>query len=96
MSLLRPRRRSAPSRFVTVAFFLFVAGFHLPTTARAVSMHWKGTPVDANWSNGSNWTEGHPPSSGDDLTFPATSTILSTNNDIDGLSLVAITFSGAG
>ena len=69
----------------------------LPGAAFAVSMHWKATPADANWSNGSNWMEGHAPNSGDDLTFPATSTILATNNDLAaGLNITGISFNGAG
>src|SRR5215471_19331962 len=69
----------------------------LPAAAGAVSMHWKATPADASWSNGSNWDEGHPPNPGDDLTFPATSTILATNNDLAaGLNVSSIAFNGAG
>jgi len=68
-----------------------------PAAGSAISMHWKATPVDANWSNGSNWMEGHPPNSGDDLTFPATSTILATNNDLAaGLTVASISFNGPG
>jgi hypothetical protein len=69
----------------------------LPFPAVAISMHWKATPADANWSNGANWDEGHPPGNGDDLTFPATSTILATSNDLAaGLSIIGISFNGAG
>ncbi|MGE5415087.1 MAG: S-layer homology domain-containing protein [Syntrophomonadaceae bacterium] len=69
----------------------------LPSAAFAISMHWKATPADANWSNGANWAEGHPPNPGDDLTFPATSTILSTNNDLAaGLNITGISFNGPG
>ena len=71
--------------------------YGLPAAAGAVSMHWKATPADASWSNGSNWDEGHPPNPGDDLTFPATSTILATNNDLAaGLNVSSIAFNGAG
>jgi S-layer homology domain len=71
--------------------------FGIAALGRAASAHWKATPVDGNWSNGNNWTEGHPPNSGDDLTFPVSSTILATNNDLAaGLDIIAITFEGSG
>ena len=95
-----PSRRRVTRIFGIRRFSLFLPVLvlsGLPAAALAVSMHWKATPVDANWSNGSNWDEGHPPNPGDDLTFPATSTIPSTNNDLAaGLSLVAISFDGPG
>ena len=89
----RPREGCALRRLFPIAllFALF------PSAGFAASMHWKATPVDANWSNGSNWVEGHPPGSGDDLTFGATSTVLATNNDLAaGMSIIGITFLGPG
>src|SRR5262249_12638441 len=47
--------------------------------------------------NGANWVSGHAPSSGDDLSFPASSTILATTNDLGaGINIIAITFQGSG
>ena len=86
-----PLRRSLRSLRLSLLFAL------LPSAGFAVSMHWKATPADGNWSNGSNWAEAHPPNNGDDLTFPATSTILATNNDLAaGLSITGISFNGPG
>jgi hypothetical protein len=77
-----------------LVFALAIAS--LPAVATA-SAHWKATPADGNWSNGSNWMEGHPPNSGDDIVFPATSTVLGTTNDLAaGMTITAITFQGPG
>jgi len=66
-------------------------------SARAASRTWSATPADGNWSNSANWLGGNPPGPGDDLTFPATSTILASTNDLSsGISIVAITFLGNG
>ncbi len=90
-------RPSDPGSLIRRSLRLALLLVLLPGAASAISMHWKATPADANWSNGSNWAEGHPPNPGDDLTFPATTTILATNNDLSaGLSISSITFSGPG
>jgi hypothetical protein len=76
---------------------LFLALGAVAGAARGASGTWKATPADANWSNGANWSYGHAPNPGDDLTFPATSTILATNNDLaSGINITAITFLGSG
>src|SRR5262249_25941823 len=87
-----PARALAP-RLVLVASIVFAAA----SFARAASQSWKTTPVDGNWSNGANWVSGHAPSAGDALSFPASSTILATTNDLTaGMNIIAITFQGSG
>jgi fibronectin-binding autotransporter adhesin len=59
---------------------------------------WTGA-VNNLWSNGGNWSGkgGNPPAAGDDLTFPAGASNLSTSNDITaGTSFNSISISGSG
>jgi len=73
---------------------------HLILTASLVSAAtatWSSTAADGNWSNGSNWLAGHAPNSGDDLVFPATSTVHATTNDLAaGFVASSITFHNGG
>jgi len=81
-------------RVLVLALFAFVAG---RTPCRAATATWSTTAADGNWSNGNNWLAGHAPNSGDDLVFPASSTVLATNNDLTaGFAASTITFHGGG
>jgi hypothetical protein len=77
--------------------FLLVALSLLAAVAEAATVTWSATPVSGNWSVGANWAGGAAPNPGDDLVFPATSTILSTTNDlVAGIAINSITFNGNG
>jgi hypothetical protein len=53
--------------------------------------------AEAGRTNAANWDEGHAPNPGDDLVFPATSTVHATNNDLSADQAVsAIRFNGPG
>ncbi|QQS18200.1 hypothetical protein IPL68_06235 [Candidatus Saccharibacteria bacterium] len=59
---------------------------------------WTGA-ANANWSNGGNWTgcdNGGVPENGDALAFPEVATNKSMSNDIAGLSVTGLSFSGTG
>src|SRR5271154_6267295 len=88
-----PRR--TVSAFLVTALFLALGLSR--ADAHAAPLTWSATPVSGSWSVGGNWIGGTPPNSGDDLVFPATSTILSTTNDLTaGLAINSITFNGSG
>lgn len=59
---------------------------------------WKGGGADANWSTVENWVEGQAPGGGaaalDDLVFP-TSSVTTTNNDLNNAVFNSITFTGS-
>ncbi len=96
MSLNRSRARTHGRRRLS-PILLALALLGIPHAGRAASAIWKSTAADGNWSNGNNWLSGHAPNPGDDLTFPASSTVLATNNDLTaGISIIAITFQGPG
>jgi hypothetical protein len=74
---------------------LFLSLSVLAARAQAANVYWSPTPVSGNWSVGENWVFGAPPNPGDDLVFPATSTIKSTTNDLAaGIAINSITFNG--
>lgn len=67
------------------------------TPVTAATLRWTGShPTQSTWSRGANWDTGSPPQDGDTVVFPAGAARLANNNDIAGLNLVAIRFSGAG
>lgn len=58
---------------------------------------WTGLdPNNSNWSTPANWSPGAAPTSGDSLVFPAGAARLVNVNDITGLTLNGIAFTGAG
>ena len=63
---------------------------------------WTGAGADDNWSTNANWQEGLPPSGGDSLVvgdsvvFPAHAGPETSNNDLTGLSLAAVTIADGG
>jgi hypothetical protein len=82
------------NRFALVAI-LVLALASVAAVGHAASAIWKTNYIDQNWSNGANWMSGHPPNSGDDLTFPLTVTPVNTLNDLPaGMSFSSITFEG--
>ena len=88
------RKNSRPiDRFAPVAM-LVLAFASVAAVGQAASAVWKTSPIDGNWSNAANWVAGHPPNSGDDLTFPATGGMVTLNDLAAGLSFTAITFQG--
>ena len=58
------------------------------------TLTWTGTS-GSYWSTAGNWNLGVAPITGDDLTFPATGN-LTTTDDIPGLTINSITISGTG
>jgi autotransporter-associated beta strand protein len=63
--------------------------------ARAADRTWNGGGADNNWSTGANWG-GSAPAAGDALFFGGSAKPVNTN-DVDGLSVLGLTFnSGAG
>jgi hypothetical protein len=66
--------------------------------AAADTCTWTGA-VNSNWSNGGNWTgcdNGGVPENTDSLTFPASASNKTNTNDLVGLNLRFILFSGDG
>ena len=60
---------------------------------------WNGTAggSDYNWNTPANWNEGSVPTTGDDIILPAvTGGALNPQNNITGLSVHSITFTGGG
>jgi autotransporter-associated beta strand protein len=72
-----------------------VAGFFAVRPAQAAATRtWSGSsPVDANWNVLLNW-DNATPVSGDSLVFPSGAARLTNTNNIAGLSVAAMTFSG--
>ncbi len=69
----------------------------LAVSGQATTVTWSATPTNGNWSVGGNWAGGTAPNPGDDLVFPATSTIHGTNNDlVPGTAIHSIAFDGNG
>lgn len=83
---------------VTMLFFVAVAGLSLLLSGNnvfAASKTWSGGGSDGKWSTASNWTPSGAPTSGDDLTFDYANTTANTpTNDITGLNIHSITFTG--
>lgn len=80
-----------------LGFFAFVAVIALnPSPALAATKTWTGTSGDHKFNTAGNWSPSGAPSNGDDLVFPNTVTDKSPDNDIVGLSVAGITFSGNG
>ena len=93
-SLCVPSTISVAARSWALAVFALIA---VAAAGQAVTRTWSATPTNGNWSVGANWAGGIPPVAGDDLVFPATSTIQSTNNDLaPGTDILRITFDGNG
>ena len=73
----------------TLFYSIVAAGLLFPN-AEARSVYWTGGGDGLTWNDGANWG-GTPPSDGDDVYVGAT-----TVNDIPGISLKSLTFTGAG
>lgn len=64
-------------------------------SSTAATLRWTGaSPVNANWSRGANWDTGNPPVDGDTLIFPAPAARMNNVNNIAGLNLAGIRFTG--
>jgi subtilase-type serine protease len=61
-----PRSRPLLVAVTRLALALTVAVALAPTPALAQTVTWTGA-VDSRWSNGSNWSTGMPPTTGDDV-----------------------------
>lgn len=70
----------------------------IPTAvAAADTCTWTGGGIDANWSTAANWSvcdASGVPENGDSVIFPASAANKTNTNDLSGLDLVSITFSG--
>ena len=58
------------------------------------ALSWTGA-TDANWGTSTNWSPSAVPANGDSLTFPAGAAILANTDNLTGLSVNSLTFSGA-
>lgn len=58
------------------------------------ALSWTGA-TDANWSTSTNWNPNAVPGNGDSLTFPAGAAHVANTDDLAGLTVNSITFSGA-
>jgi autotransporter-associated beta strand protein len=64
-----------------------------PAPAAAATCFWTGAGEDPFWSNTNNWSGCPTPATGDDIVFPENAPPLS-ENDIPGLSVASIRFTG--
>ncbi len=55
---------------------------------------WTGTAADGKWSDAANWSTGQVPQNGNAVVFPSGVSSTTLTNDISGLSLASITFTG--
>src|ERR1700722_9940483 len=70
---------------------------HLETRLAPATFIWSGAAGTGNWSSAANWTANQAPTgSGDDLVFPAGTTVLNTNNDLTSAAFNSISISGSG
>lgn len=60
----------------------------------AATLRWVGAAANGNWSRGPNWDLGTAPVAGDTLVFPGGQPRLANNNDITGLQVATIRFTG--
>ncbi len=74
---------------------LMLALLVIAQQARATGYTWTGA-AGTLWSNSANWSPAGVPANGDTLIFPASAGSKSNSNDIAGLSLGGLTFSGNG
>lgn len=58
------------------------------------ALSWTGA-TDANWSTSTNWSPNAVPANGDSLTFPAGAANLTNTDDLVGLTVNSLNFSGA-
>jgi len=80
-------------RFVPT--LLLTAGLLAAPGVSAAIKTWSGA-ANGNWGSGANWTNGIPPANGDILIFPSGAANLLNTNNLAGLRMGSITFSGSG
>lgn len=78
-----------------IGIVLFCAWFFITTPARAAVRIWDGS-YSGYWSTGANWSGGVAPANGDDLVFQSGAAHLLNTNNLSGLQLNSITFTGGG
>jgi fibronectin-binding autotransporter adhesin len=71
------------------------AGLLLAFHGQAAVKTWDGSS-NGNWGTAANWTGGVAPVDGDDLVFPSGAANLINTNNLSGLDLRTITFTGNG
>lgn len=97
MAAVLRHRSSVPARFSALIAGLSAVlwlGFTIPSRAASVSI-WDGSD-SGNWSGAGNWVFNGRPADGNDVVFPPGPSRLMTTNDITGLTVNMVTFSGAG
>lgn len=69
-------------------------------SAQAASHTWAGVGITGNWSLPANWAANNPPAAGEaapvSLTFPSGAAQLNNTNNLGGLVVDSLTFSGSG
>ena len=93
ISFHRIKRISVASLFL---FATVITQFAIGSVSFAAAKTWSGSAGDGLFSTAANWTDNTAPVSGDSLTFSVTGLVsnVTVNNDIPGLSLTGIGFSG--
>ena len=89
--------RTFGSRLLLIPLTILTLLTSSGTQCRAATRTWDGSSANNNWSLGSNWVEGTPPSNGDDLVFGQAGAVNKLS-DNDLLTFVArsITFTDSG
>ena len=102
MSEKSPRKLSARLNWLLAsARVLIFGGLSLSSTitGHAVTHTWTGAGLTGWWSDMANWQGNSPPQRGEvgiNLEFPPGASRLSSSNDMSGLSISQLTFSGNG
>ena len=81
------------AKFAPLALLVVAWLFH-PERACAAFKQWSGSS-SGNWNTAGNWTNNAVPVNGDDLVFPANATRFTITNNLAGLKLRSIIFSGS-
>ena len=89
------RRKALLLRMRSIGLGCWLVGGLL--TSQAATHIWTGTGNSARWSNAANWQGNNPPQSGElgaVLVFPPDVSRLSSSNDLTGLAVAQLVFSG--
>jgi len=92
-ALMKTCRVRHAGAIIPVLLLLLIAA----ETSHAATLRWTGAHgTSSDWSRGANWDTGTAPANDDILVFPAGAARLANNNDLTGLRVATIRFTGAG